>query len=259
MSDESSGKSASSLARAMSYVDVPRSLRPPLWREVTPWRARAGVVVSPPRTVVLVPGFLASDATTGVLRTAIGDAGHRTHHARLGNMSGCNESLAAELVDRLEALVATGRDRVTLVGHSRGGQVAKVAARRRPHLVDGLITLGSPLTDPWGMHLSVKLLIATMSDLGRRWVGFGGCGDAECPFGACTTAFFEDLQGDLADDVQFTSIYSRRDGIVQWRTCLCPHARHVEVRCSHLEMVLDPAVTSHVPRSLTHTATELPT
>jgi pimeloyl-ACP methyl ester carboxylesterase len=216
------------------------------------------VAAEPPRTVVLVPGFLASDATTGVLRAAIGDAGHCTHHARLGKMSGCNEVLAVELVERLETLVVTGPDRVTLVGHSRGGQVAKVAAQRRPDLVDGLITLGSPLTDPWGMHLSVKLLIATMNGLGRRGVDFGGCGDAGCPFGACTSAFFEDLHGDLADDVQFTSIYSRRDGIVQWRTCLDPRARQIEVRCSHLEMVLDSAVTSHVLRALTHSATELP-
>src|SRR6266540_898972 len=127
MSDESSVKSASSLARAVSYLDVPRSLLPPIWLEVAPRlaapsvrrrRARAGVVARLPRTVVLVPGFLASDATTGVLATAIRDAGHRTHHARLKSMSGCSELLAAELVGRLEALVATGRDRVTLVGHS---------------------------------------------------------------------------------------------------------------------------------------------
>jgi triacylglycerol lipase len=257
----------SSLARAVSYLDVPRSLRPPIWREVTPRlpapslrrRTRAAVVASPPRTVVVVPGFLASDATTRALRSAMRDAGHRTHHARLGSMSGCSEVLAAELVERLEILVATSRSRVTLVGHSRGGQIAKVVARRRPDLVEGLITLGSPLTDPWGMHLSVKLLIATISSLGRRGIAVAGCGDAQCPFGACTTAFGEDLRGDLADDVGFTSIYSRHDGIVQWRTCLDPHARHVEVRCSHLAMVLDPAVTSHVLQSLTHPATKRPT
>jgi hypothetical protein len=91
-----------------------------------------------------------------------------------------------------------------------------------------------------------------MSALGRTGVDIGGCDDSGCPFGACTTAFANDLLGELPADVQFTSIYSRRDGIVQWRTCLDPHARHVEVRCSHLEMVLHPSVTSHVLRSLTH-------
>ena len=108
------------------------------------------------------------------------------------------------------------------------------------------------------MHLSVKLLIATMSQLGRRGLDVGGCGDAECPFGACSTTYFEDLDSDVADHVQFTSIYARRDGIVQWRTCLDPHARHVEVRCSHLEMAHDRAVITEILRSLTHTPNERP-
>ena len=164
-----------------------------------------------------------------------------------------------ELVDRLEALAATGRDRVTLVGHSRGGQVAKVAARRRPDLVDGLITLGSPLTDPWGMHLSVKLLIATMSGSGTAGWTSAAAATPSARSGPARPGSSRISTATSPDDVQFTSIYSRRDGIVQWRTCLDPHARHVEVRCSHLEMALDPAVTSDVLRSLTHTATGLAT
>jgi triacylglycerol lipase len=82
--------------------------------------------------------------------------------------------------------------------------------------------------------------------------------DAECPFGACSTESFEDLHGELAGDVPFSSIYSRRDGIVQWRACLDPHARHVEVRCSHLAMAVDRAVSSEVLRSLAQTPTEPP-
>jgi hypothetical protein len=35
-------------------------------------------------------------------------------------------------------------------------------------------------------------------------------------------------------------VYSRRDGIVDWSYCLDPLATAVEIRCSHLEMVLDP-------------------
>lgn len=267
MSGEGPVARAATLARVASYLDVPRSLRPPIWRELTPRlpspsaRRRSAptrVEASPPRTVMLVPGFLASDESIAALRAAIRGAGHCTHHARLGNMNGCSEVLASRLVDRLDALAASGGDRVTLVGYSRGGQVAKVAARRRPDLVDGLITLGSPLTDAWGMHLSLKLLIATMSQLGRRGVFVGGCGDAECPFGACSTKFFEDLHGELPGDVPFSSIYSRRDGIVQWRTCLDPHARHVEVRCSHLAMAVDRAVSSEILRSLAQTPTEPP-
>ena len=243
------------LARVVSYLDVPRSLRPQIWRELVPtWRvpsrpdrrpATTGAA-SPPRTVVLVPGFLASDASTAALAAAMRRAGHRVHHARLGSMNGCSEVLASELVARLDRLATQGDDRFTVIGHSRGGQIAKVAARRRPALVDGLITLGSPLTDPWGMHLSLKLLIAGMSQVSRRRGVQLGCGDAQCPFGPCSGDYFDDLGGELAAHVTFSSIYSRQDGITQWRTCLDPGARHVEVTCSHLAMAFDPAVTSQV-------------
>jgi triacylglycerol lipase len=203
-----------SLARVASYLDVPRSLRPPIRRQLSPrlrppsarrWTAPTPAVAPPRRTVVLVPGFLAIDETTGALDAAIRNAGHRTHQARLGNMNGCSEVLASKLVARLDALATPGHNRFTLIGHSRGGQVGKVAGRRRPDLVDGLITPGSPLTDPWGMHLSVKLLIAAMSQPSSGGLDVGGCGHVECPFGACSTRFFEDLHGDLNEHVPFTS------------------------------------------------------
>jgi hypothetical protein len=42
-------------------------------------------------------------------------------------------------------------------------------------------------------------------------------------------------------DVSFTAVYSRRDGIVDWRACIDPLATAVEVRSSHVGMVVDPA------------------
>ena len=90
-----------------AYSDVPRSLRPPIWRELIPRRptraarrreAPTAAVESPRRTVLVVPGFLAPDRTTAVLRAAIGGAGHRAHPARLGSMNGCSEVLASKLV-----------------------------------------------------------------------------------------------------------------------------------------------------------------
>ena len=37
-------------------------------------------------------------------------------------------------------------------------------------------------------------------------------------------------------DLPYVSIYSRRDGIVDWRACLDPAAEHVEVDASHCGM-----------------------
>ncbi len=45
-------------------------------------------------------------------------------------------------------------------------------------------------------------------------------------------------------------MYSRSDGIVDWRACLDPHARHVEVRSSHVGMAAHPAVYQAVADAL---------
>ena len=50
----------------------------------------------------------------------------------------------------------------------------------------------------------------------------------------------------LDPDVAFTAIYSKRDGIVDWRACLDPAAEQVEVRTSHCGMAVDPTVMDHV-------------
>jgi hypothetical protein len=50
--------------------------------------------------------------------------------------------------------------------------------------------------------------------------------------------------------VAFTAVYSRRDGIVDWRACIDPLADPVEVRSSHLGMAVDPTVVSAVRRAL---------
>jgi triacylglycerol lipase len=52
-------------------------------------------------------------------------------------------------------------------------------------------------------------------------------------------------------DVGFTAIYSKRDGIVDWRACVDPAAEAVEVRASHVGMAVDPRVIDHVLAALT--------
>ena len=247
------------LTRTVAYLDVPRSLTPPIWRELQPgWppappRRHTSPDTSPAapsRDVLVVPGFLATDTSTSTLTTALRAAGHRTHPAQLGNTNGCSERLASRLVARVDELAATTTGPITIIGHSRGGQLAKVAAQRRPELIDRLITLGSPLTDQWGMHLSLKLLIGSISLAGRAGLDIGGCNVMGCPFGSCSTEFTRDLARTLPSHIEFTSIYSRSDGITQWRTCLHPAARHVEATCSHIAMISHPAVRNEALRLL---------
>ena len=54
----------------------------------------------------------------------------------------------------------------------------------------------------------------------------------------------------LAPGVGFTAIYSRRDGIVDWRACIDPIAVPVEVMASHCGMAVDPRVIDAVTEAL---------
>lgn len=53
-------------------------------------------------------------------------------------------------------------------------------------------------------------------------------------------------------------MYSRRDGIVDWRGCLDPAAEHVEVRSSHCGMTHDIAVYERIAQALWSIAIDSP-
>jgi triacylglycerol lipase len=72
----------------------------------------------------------------------------------------------------------------------------------------------------------------------------------DCVAGSCARTSFDEARAPLADDVAFTAIYSRRDGIVDWRACIDPLAAAVEVSVSHTGMAFDPRVADAVLAAL---------
>jgi hypothetical protein len=58
--------------------------------------------------------------------------------------------------------------------------------------------------------------------------------------GPCCDDLWNELQRPVS--VPFLSVYSRSDGIVDFRACLDPAARHAAVDGSHLGMAVNPAV-----------------
>jgi triacylglycerol lipase len=90
--------------------------------------------------------------------------------------------------------------------------------------------------------------VAVLVRLSRA--GVSGLMSEDCVAGACARQSFDEGRAALPEGVDFTAIYSRRDGIVDWRACLDPAAHPVEVRASHLGMAVDPRVISEVVRGL---------
>jgi pimeloyl-ACP methyl ester carboxylesterase len=151
---------------------------------------------------------------------------------------GCSHETYERLAQRLECLVETRGERVAIVGQSRGGNFAKVLAVRHPDLVSGIVTLGSPQLDPFDIHPFVRAQVYAVGTLGT--IGVPGLFKHSCKWGNCCGAFWEDLQKPLRKDVGYLSVYSKSDGVVNWRSCLDPAAEQLEIDASHIGMAIAP-------------------
>ena len=198
--------------------------------------------------VILVPGFLAGDGTLRFMAGALRRNGFRTYRSHIHANVGCTLNAAAQLEGRLESIAQRRGGRVQIVGHSLGGMLARGLAVRRPDLISGVVTLGSPMLAPGAHHASLARSVEVLVRLSRA--GVPGLMSEDCVAGACARQSFEESRRPMPATVAFTAVYSRRDGIVDWRACVDPLAVPVEVSTSHIGMAIDPRVIDHVVAAL---------
>jgi triacylglycerol lipase len=190
--------------------------------------------------VLLVPGFMAGDSTLNAMSRSLRRAGFRTYRSHIRSNVRCTVEASFELEARLEAIAIRRGSRVHVVGHSLGGMLARGLAVRRPDLVASIVTLGSPMLAPAAHHMLLTRSVEMLVRLSKA--GVPGLMSADCVSGDCARQGFEESRQPMPTGVGFTAIYSRRDGIVDWRACVDPEARAVEVVASHSGMALDPRV-----------------
>jgi pimeloyl-ACP methyl ester carboxylesterase len=179
--------------------------------------------------VLILPGFMAGDPSTAPLRSVMRGQGYWVHGWQLGRNLGPTQHIVDGLVDRLTTLYERHEKPVSLVGWSLGGIYARRLARRYPHMVRQVITLGSPFRAD--------------SDTDRSAVS--SLYDRLKPTHSITVD--HDLPGMEAGPlaVPATAIYTRTDGVVRWWQCLesIGHEReNIEVRASHIGLGFHPAV-----------------
>jgi pimeloyl-ACP methyl ester carboxylesterase len=93
--------------------------------------------------VLVLPGFLAGDDSTRILRSYLKSLGYAVHPWLQGrNLA--HPTLREGLVDRMSDLHQRYDRKLSLVGWSLGGVYARALARRMPQHVRQVITLGSP-------------------------------------------------------------------------------------------------------------------
>ena len=175
--------------------------------------------------VLVLPGLAQSDFSTRLLRCFLKGRGHAAHGWGLGTNSGNTGLVDDHLLARLKTLHEKHGRKVSVVGWSMGGLLARNLACAAPDSVRQVITLGSPFTgnpkasNAWRLYEAMSGQQASDPNIAERFQG--------------------------ALRVPTTSIFSRRDGIVAWQWCLNKvgqHAENIEVVSSHFGMGHHPAV-----------------
>jgi pimeloyl-ACP methyl ester carboxylesterase len=208
----------------LAFREISALLRDPVFRG-------RGIPRGDGRPVLLIPGFLSGDWSLTVLSNWLKRIGYRPHLSGILFNVQDSESLLAGLRHRLVEIESDAVSRVSLVGHSRGGLLAKVLSQRRPESVEQVITLGAPLADTTDLALVTRHavgVVKTANELayGRRLSAEG--------------RFAHDLR--LPPAVSTTSIYTRSDDVVNFRSCLRPDIPAMAVWGSHNGLLVNPEV-----------------
>jgi pimeloyl-ACP methyl ester carboxylesterase len=175
--------------------------------------------------VLVLPGLLATDTSTSLLRGFLRSLGYDVRGWKLGRNMGPTGQILDGMRSAVPRLADSTGSTVSLVGWSLGGIYARELAREFPSLVRRVVTLGSPfaLTDGRQSHADG----AYRRQSHRYALGLPTREQVARPI-----------------PVPSTAVYSRRDGIVAWQGCIAqPSTSHenVEVRCAHLGFGVDPA------------------
>lgn len=180
------------------------------------------------RVVLVLPGFLATDAMTSRLRAALALDGHIVEPAGLGRMVGLTDAVLDGLLARVDELERTHGQPVTVIGWSFGGLLARWAAHQRPGLVEHVITLGSP----WRANGEVTRATGAFHRAAEKH----GISDRALDV-------IETLRTPVP--VPVTALYSHTDGVVPWQACRAeesPSTENIAVPSSHVGLVCNPLV-----------------
>jgi len=200
-----------------------------LWREIVSnltYRpaapARLGVADGRGHVVLIIPAFMTNDQVTWELRKFLDQCGYRTFGWGLGLNWGPTPRLVRDVRRRFAELRDMADDRISVIGLSLGGVLARDLAYDFPDDVRQVITIASPF------NLPTASVVEPMIRL---------------------TAMFYRPAIDIIRlatplPVPSAAIFSRDDGVVAWESCRgCdPTCINVEVQSPHMSICRNPEV-----------------
>jgi pimeloyl-ACP methyl ester carboxylesterase len=199
--------------------------------------------------VVVIPGFLVTDLYLTEFRAWLRRIGYEPYFSGIGVNADCpNLLIRQKLKDTIEQAYKESRRKVHLIGHSLGGVLARAVASQMPDRIRSVTTMGSPFR---GVSAHPSVLRAAEVVRGQILKRHGRGVLPDCYTGACSCSFLESLTENLPKSVRQTAIYTKSDGIVDWRVCMTGNPDlDFEVSATHIGMVFNPIVYDLVAKRL---------
>jgi pimeloyl-ACP methyl ester carboxylesterase len=188
-----------------------------------PWLKRAPKGDGHP--VLVLPGLVAGDGSTWPLRKYLEELGYTAYPWKLGVNFGPRGETVPKLLARVRQIQRKHDRKVSLIGWSLGGAMARALGAQLPELVRNVVTLGSPVqahahaTNAWKVFEAVSGWRSDDPELREM--------------------------ARLSPSMPNTSIFSKADGIVSWHVSIAPEAplsENIEIAASHLGMGVNPLV-----------------
>lgn len=182
--------------------------------------------------VMTLPGFMASNSSTVPMRGVLTNLGYDAHGWDSGRNVKVDNALLGRLENQLGTLHKSSGRKVSLIGWSLGGVLARELAKLHPDKVRLVISLGSPISDDRN-HTHARKLFEMLN--GKEPEPMQG-------------GRFRAL--DEAPPVPTTSIFTKTDGIVHWRGSVqhpekatsAQPTENIQVHASHCGLGVNPSV-----------------
>ncbi len=191
--------------------------------------------------VIVIPGFLGTDLYLNHLQAWLERIGYRAYLSGIGLNAECpNLLIQNRLTETVDRAVKETGGKVHLIGHSLGGIMARSVASRRPRDIASVITLAAPLRGTVAHQSILRAAESVRQQIHRE---HGKHVLPNCYTARCTCDFVNSLRCDLPESVRQSALYTRDDGIVDWRYCITGEDDiDCEVPGTHIGLVFNASV-----------------
>ena len=235
-----------------------RAVNVPLWREAfagldwlalrtSPVYLGLGVPRGDKAGVIVVPGFLGTDAYLWEMNLWLRRIGYTAYMSRIGWNAECLNVLTERLSATIDkAYAETGR-KVHLIGHSLGGVLSRSIAVRKAEQIESIITLGSPFrgvrSHPLVLDRADDVRNYMLRERRKEW--------PDCYTGFCTCEAVKAMTAPMPEAIRQTAIYTKTDGVVDWQVCVSENAAtNFEVNGTHVGLAFNPKVYELIAQRL---------